>query len=389
MAPRETLRVRTARGYWLPFVVDFGQRDTVFVSRPWTPLTRLGGERLGAFAILPEPDFDAIHALNAVPVLTRRPYVLTFEDHLPRLFGDPSARDARWLRRELAKPRCVALLAMSEYARRQFRAQNRGTPELAALEAKMEVLRPAVALARSEPKAHAGDALELVFAGKDYFRKGGPALLRAHAELRAAGVPVRTTVISSLAWSADDYVGPSSAAYAEAEKARLDQPGVTHHAGLPNAEVLRLIGAADFLVLPTLHDTFGYVTLEALAAGTPVIATDTCAQPEIVEHGRSGYLLELESDGEIGLWPWLERRADPAYQGAYEDAIGRLATSLTAILAAAWEQRAGYEALSAGALDRVRERFDRDTARARLETLYDALRDYRAGRRTARPRARS
>lgn len=382
MRSRSPLRVRTGRGYPIPFVIDLGQRDTELVRRPWTPLERVSGW-MASFALLPEPDFDAIHAMNAVPVLTRRPYVLTFEDHLPRLFDSPIPQLEGWLRRQLTSPRCVALLAMSEYALRQFRKQSRGTPELPALEAKLELLRPVVAPLRREPKRHAGDALKLVFVGKDFYRKGGPALLRAHARLRDAGIPVRTAVVSSLAWSPDDYVGPSSSAYVEAERARLGQDGVVHHGALPNATVLRMIEDADFLVLPTLHDTFGYVSIEAMAAGTPVIATDTCAQPEIVDHGRCGYLLELERDDEIGMWPWLERRADPAYQGAYEHAIERLATSLTEVLSGAWEARADYEALSAGALERIGERFDRDRARQRLEELYDRMRAYRAGARPA------
>jgi glycosyltransferase involved in cell wall biosynthesis len=369
------LRVRTPRGYWLPFVVDLGQRDTTFVRRPWTPQTRLLGEWAGAAAFAVDPGYDAIHSLNAVPILTRRPYVLTFEDHLPRLWSDaPVQRLSASLRRQLARPRCVAIVAMSQYAIRQFRVQNRGAPELPTLEAKLELLYPAVAVVADRPKPPPADALRLLFVGKDYFRKGGPALLRAHDALRAQGIPLQTTVVSSLQWAPDDYVGPSSSAYVERERARLAQAGVTHHPGLPNPDVLALIRAADFLVLPTLHDTFGFVSLEALAAGTPVIATDTCAQPEIVEDGRSGYLLALESDGEVGKWPWLARRDEPEYQGAYEAAIEGLAAALTQRLAEAWEARDGYSAMSQGALDRVRERFDRDRARARLEELYGRMR---------------
>jgi glycosyltransferase involved in cell wall biosynthesis len=372
------LRVRTPRGYWLPFVVELGQRDTTFVRRPWTPQTRLLGEWAGAAAFAVDPGYDAIHSLNAVPILTRRPYVLTFEDHLPRLWSDaPVRRLSASLRRQLARPRCVAILAMSEYAIRQFRAQNRGAPDLPALEAKLELLRPAVAITADRPRPPPSDALRLLFVGKDYFRKGGPALLRAHERLRAQGVPVQTTVVSSMQWAPDDYVGPSSATYVEQERARLAHAGVVRHTGLPNADVLALIRAADFLVLPTLHDTFGFVSLEALAAGTPVIATDTCAQPEIVEHARSGYLLALESDGEVGKWPWLARRTEPEYQGAYEAAIDGLATALTGRLAATWEARDGYSAMSQAALDRVRERFDRDRARARLEELYGRMRPAR------------
>jgi glycosyltransferase involved in cell wall biosynthesis len=375
------LRVRTPRGYWLPFVVDLGQRDTTFVGRPWTPQTRLLGEWAGAFALALDPGYDAIHSLNAVPILTRRPYVVTFEDHLPRLWSDaPVQALSAWLCRQLAGPRCMAILAMSEYAIRQFRVQNRRAPELPALEAKLELLRPAVTVVADRPKPPPSDALRLLFVGKDYFRKGGPALLRYHERLRAQGIPVQTTVVSALLWAADDYVGPASTAYVEQERVRLAHAGVVHHASLPNAAVLALIRAVDFLVLPTLHDTFGFVSLEALAAGTPVIATDTCAQPEIVEHGRSGFLLPLESDGEVGKWPWLQRRSEPEYQGAYEAAIEGLAAALTERLAEAWESRDGYSAMSQAALDRVRERFDRDAVRRRLETLYDRMRPAAATR---------
>jgi glycosyltransferase involved in cell wall biosynthesis len=175
-------------------------------------------------------------------------------------------------------------------------------------------------------------------------------------------------------WSPDDYVGPPSQPYVDRESARLAQPDVVHHAGLPNAEVLSLLRSCDFLVLPTLHDTFGYVSLEALAAGTPVIASATCAQPEIVEHGRCGFLLPLDRDAAVGKWPWVDRRDDPEYQGAYEAAIEQLAASLTEQLAAHWEARDGYTAMSQAALDRVRERFDRDHARRRLEELYGRMR---------------
>ncbi len=378
MPERPEFRVRTASGYWLPFVVELGQRDTAFVRRPWTPQKRLLGEWAGSLALSVDPGYDAIHALNAVPVLTRRPYVLSFEDYLPRLWDDcPMAQLPGWLRRQLAKPRCVAILAMSEYAQRQFRAQNRGAPELPTLEAKLEVLRPAVARTRRDPSAPAPDALRLAFVGRHYFRKGGPALLRAHERLRAQGVPVETTVVSSMEWSADDYVGPSSEAYVAAERARLAQTAVIHHQRLANREVLRVIEDADFLVLPTLHDTFGYVSLEALAVGTPVIATDTCAQSEIVEHGRCGFLLPLESDGVVGKWPWLDRRGDAEYQGAYEATIEGLAAALTDQLAGHWAARDGYTAMSQAALDRVDERFDRGRARDRLQALYGRMRAYR------------
>ena len=53
----------------------------------------------------------------------------------------------------------------------------------------------------------------------------------------------------------------------------------------------RLLGAADVLLNPTAWpEPFGMVMVEALACGTPVVGFPNGAAPEIVDHGRTGYL---------------------------------------------------------------------------------------------------
>lgn len=374
------LRVRTRKDYSVPFLVDAGQRNATFVRRKWTPLRNVV-QWADAFAILPEPDFDIVHAVNAVPILTRRPYVLTFEDYLPRT---PEDRYVGWLeralQRQLLSDRCVGLLAISEYALRQFRWQARHFDGRDALEAKLQLLYPAIAPRRTVAKTgFGGDGVRLAFVGHDFLRKGGPAVLSAHEALRAAGVPVETTVISTLRWAPDRYIGPPDPAYAQAQHARLaTTPGVTHHLGLPNAEALKVMDDADFLVFPTLHDTFGYVSLEAMATGTPVLATGTCAQPEIIEHGVSGFLLDLENERRLGRWAWCYRTTEPGYMEAYRATMASVADQIAAHVAGVWE--AGperYAQLSAGALARIHDRFGQERMRSALEQLYEQCRAYR------------
>ena len=48
---------------------------------------------------------------------------------------------------------------------------------------------------------------------------------------------------------------------------------------------------ADLLVLPTLHDGFGYVVAEAMACGLPVITTDRCGAAEWVRDGETGWVV--------------------------------------------------------------------------------------------------
>src|SRR4051812_32100321 len=90
-APRSTrrtpLRVRTLDGYSVDFTIDLGQRNARLLRRRWAPLARVF-DWADAFVILPDPDHDLIHSLNAVPILGRSPYVVTFEDYLPRVPED-------------------------------------------------------------------------------------------------------------------------------------------------------------------------------------------------------------------------------------------------------------------------------------------------------------
>ena len=367
------LRVRIGRSYNYNFTIDLGQRNASFIRRPLTPLKRYvsWGD---AFAIVPDPGYDLVHSHDAVPLLTLgRPYVITFESYLPRV---PADRPIPWLERRLRaalhRERCLALISQSEYAVRQFRWQNRRYERLPELLKKVQIVYPGVKLKRADPKGMSA-SLRLLFVGKDFMRKGGPALLRAHATL-SRDVPVETTVVSSLRWRPDDYIGPPSASYVETELRGLGQRGVTLFRGLPNDQVLELMLNSDFLVFPTLHDTFGYVSLEALSCGTPVITTRTCAQPEIVEHGVSGYLLPFENDDEVGKWPWIDTSSGDNYLAIYDATIARLTDALVERLRACWENRRSYECLSAGALERVRTRFDRDVVRGQLEDLYERCR---------------
>lgn len=59
----------------------------------------------------------------------------------------------------------------------------------------------------------------------------------------------------------------------------------------------RLLTAARCLLVPSLApETSSLVAMEALACGTPVIAFPSGALPEIVEHGRTGFIVQGERE---------------------------------------------------------------------------------------------
>jgi glycosyltransferase involved in cell wall biosynthesis len=67
---------------------------------------------------------------------------------------------------------------------------------------------------------------------------------------------------------------------------------------LPREEVLRLLGEVDVLLHPSLHEQFGYVMLEAMAARRPVICLDTGPASLVVGEG-CGILVQPGSPGDV------------------------------------------------------------------------------------------
>jgi glycosyltransferase involved in cell wall biosynthesis len=88
-------------------------------------------------------------------------------------------------------------------------------------------------------------------------------------------------------------------AYGAALERRIEHLGLGHHvylAGrLPPADP-RLIGLmqeARVMLLQSISETFGLVILEGWAAGTPVVSSRTSGASALIEHGRNGWLFDL------------------------------------------------------------------------------------------------
>jgi len=141
--------------------------------------------------------------------------------------------------------------------------------------------------------------------GRLHSIKGFDLLLEAAVELRAAGQRFELRIAGD---------GPERAALeAMTRQLRLeDHVRFCGWAGDP----LTFLNEVDLFVVPSRQESFGLVVIEALAAGVPVVASDTDGPVEVLRGGQFGALVPRESitalaqalGGALDNWaPWLRR----------------------------------------------------------------------------------
>ncbi len=70
-------------------------------------------------------------------------------------------------------------------------------------------------------------------------------------------------------------------------------PGLQFYGIIPRKDLPRLYSENDLLLFPSISDTFGMVVLEVQACGLPAIVTNHGGPQEIIKHGKTGYILEV------------------------------------------------------------------------------------------------
>jgi glycosyltransferase involved in cell wall biosynthesis len=340
-------------------------------------LRRLVGKRLspavfgGISLPLTTASHDLVHGFNFVP-LGWKPYVLSFEGELPRVMGDDPVATAarRRLRGQFFSKRCRGLYPISEFALRLLRSYAPDWREVHSESFQPQVMYPSIKT-RGQPKRLNAGELVLTFVGGHWARKGGPVCVRLSQQLATRGIGHRMHIVSSRDYGPHIYTDARVDFY-QGDIAAMSAPQIEVHGHMANADVLALMDRSDFVMLPTLDDSFGFSLLEAMAGGTPCIATNICAIPEIIDDGVDGILVDMPREAN-GRWAHVyddtPTRLSPAYEAVLDDLFSTLASTIADRIEALLEGGT-YEAMSQAALDKIKARFDADLMAKRWHEVY-------------------
>lgn len=174
-----------------------------------------------------------------------------------------------------------------------------------------------------------GDGPVVGFVGRIEPRKGPLDLVHAATAIRAGAPDTRIVIVGD-----DPYAGDPAYLMAVRRGEGVEQYGWA-------TDAPALLGHLDVLVAPSHEEPFGTILAEAMAAGTPVVATRVGGLADTVDDGRTGRLVEpgrpdllaaavlevLSRRDEMGAAAraWARRFGADAYADRVEPLLRRLA----------------------------------------------------------------
>jgi glycosyltransferase involved in cell wall biosynthesis len=261
------------------------------------PAVRIAWEQVVLPLELARVQADLLHALGFVsPFAWRGPTIVTTYDlsfmRFPHLFN----RGNRYYLRTFCPPslrRADHVITISEHARHDVIElcgvkPERVTAILLAADSRFQPASPA-AIAAFRTRHNLPDRFVL-YLGTLEPRKNVELLVRAYARLRQQGsTDHRLVLAGARGWQYDPI-------FALVKELGLE-PYVRFPGFVRDDEQALWYSSATVFAFPSLYEGFGLPLLEAMACGTPVVASRASSLPEVV--GDAGLLFDPASSDEL------------------------------------------------------------------------------------------
>jgi glycogen synthase len=128
---------------------------------------------------------------------------------------------------------------------------------------------------------------------------------------------------------------------------------------VPREDLIALYSHASVFVCPSIYEPFGLINLEAMACGTPVVASEVGGIPEVVVHGETGLLVPFE--------PVSENNGEPRDPDGFARALAHAVNELILV-------PGNRETMGEKARQRVEEHFSWRAAACKTLAFYRKVR---------------
>ena len=215
-------------------------------------------------------DFDLIHCAHCLS-LNKSPWVADIE-FINQMWGGVKLTSARKqiVRKIISSDYCKRIIAWTEATKKDIIEMF---PEIAD---KVEVVY--YALPKMKEKRRKGKNIILFFSGRHFDAKGG---------LHATEVMDRLTKKYSNVRGVINGAIPEEIISKYSKNKRLKFCQL-----MPHKDLLKLFSQADIFVYPGYSDSFGFIYMEAMSFGIPIVTVDGHSRREIIRNKRDGFVLD-------------------------------------------------------------------------------------------------
>ncbi len=255
-------------------------------------ITTLGIPRMMYF----REESDLIHSARGVLPLNKKPWVIDIE-YVASFTGmhyDALKKAKKRVEKRLSSEHCKYILPHCKAAERSVHSFFGDK-----WKDKTQTLYPAVEW--EEVDRTDKNDFTLLFIGNVFDKKGGLEVLKAFSDLEK-NYDISLIMKSPVPENVRKKYNSEKINYIDK---RLTREGIND-----------LYRKSDAFIMPTHLDTFGYVFLEAMGFGLPLLGNDIFTTPEIIEDGENGFLLNTKYD-------WALENGLPNPDFTYEKALSK------------------------------------------------------------------
>ncbi|MCD4771249.1 glycosyltransferase family 4 protein [archaeon] len=224
--------------------------------------------------------YDLIHCAHCLS-LNRVPWIADIE-HVGQFWAAPSKKNLnkKRIRKILNSPYCKKILVWSEWGK------NKTLKSFPELKSKIDVLH--YAIPPQERKKGGGDKIIITFISRRFYFKGGLHAVEIMDRLTKKYSNVEGLVVSDTPKKVlDRYVKNKKIIFSGLQ---------------PYDKIMKdVFPKTNIFLYPSYTDTYGFLMVESLAFGVPVVTVEGQCRREIINDGKTGYVVPLPENWNCDL----------------------------------------------------------------------------------------